>query len=217
MKKYFYLIVFMLGFLNSSYADGMKVGVSLTAGVFEASAKEKESDETSISKSGEILAAFPSIFVEKVLPNEKISLGLDWVPTGIESESTNHKQADKTSSATASTVDNNVQVDFENLLTLYVKANVNNNVYLKAGLSQVEMVTNEKLGTGSNYGDTTLDGYILGLGYEAEMGNDMFVRAEANWMEFGGASLTSTTNSDNTVSTSDIDGYGARISIGKSF
>ena len=217
MKKYFYLIVFVLGFLNTSYADGMKVGVSLTAGVFEASAKEKESDETSVSKSGEILAAIPSVFVEKVLPNDQISIGLDWVPTGIESESSNHKQADKTTTETAATVDNNVQVDFENLLTLYVKADLNNNVYLKAGVSQVEMVTNEKLGTGSKYGDTTLDGYILGLGYEAEMGNDMFVRAEANWMEFGGASLTSTTNSDNTISTSDIEGYGARISIGKSF
>lgn len=217
MKKYFYLIIFVLGFLNTSYADGMKVGVSLTAGVFEASAKEKESDETSVSKSGEILAAIPSVFVEKVLPNDQISIGLDWVPTGIESESSNHKQADKTTTETAATVDNNVQVDFENLLTLYVKADLNNNVYLKAGVSQVEMVTNEKLGTGSKYGDTTLDGYILGLGYEAEMGNDMFVRAEANWMEFGGASLTSTTNSDNTISTSDIEGYGARISIGKSF
>jgi len=219
MKKYFYLIVFMLGFLNSSYADGMKVGVSLTAGVFEASAKEKEADETSVSKSGEIFAAIPSIFVEKVLPNDQVSIGLDWVPMGIESETTNHKQVDRKGEGdgVGGTVDNNVQVDFENLLTLYVKANVNNNVYLKAGLSQVDAVTNEKLGTGSKYGDETLEGYILGIGYEMDTGSNMFVRAEANWMEFGGATFKSTNNADNSVSTSDIDGYGARVSIGKSF
>ena len=219
MKKYLYLIIFMLGFLNSSYADGMKIGVSVTGGVFEASAKEKEGDETSVSKSGEIFAAIPSIFVEKVLPNDRVSIGLDWVPMGIESETTNHKQVDRKgkSDGTGGTVDNNVQVDFDNLLTLYVKADLNNNVYLKAGISQVEAVTNENLGTGSKYGDETLDGYVLGIGYEMDTSSNMFVRAEANWMEFGGATFTSTNNSDNSVSTSDIDGYGARISIGKSF
>ena len=219
MKKYFYLIIFVLGFFNSSYADGMKVGVSVTAGVFEASAKEKEADETSISKSGEILIAIPSIFVEKVLPNDRVSIGLDYVPTGLESETTDHKQVDRKGEGdgTGGTVTNSVQVDFENLLTLYLKADINDNVYLKAGISQVDAVTNENLGTGSKYGDETLEGYVLGIGYEMDTGSSMFVRAEANWMEFGGETFVSTNNSDNSVVTSDIEGYGARISIGRSF
>ena len=36
-------------------------------------------------------------------------------------------------------------------------------------------------------------------------------------MEFGGETFNSTNNSDNKVTVSDIDGYGARISIGRSF
>ena len=43
------------------------------------------------------------------------------------------------------------------------------------------------------------------------------VRAEANWMQFGGVTLTSQNNSDNSVTADDIDGFGARISVGKSF
>lgn len=217
MKKYFYLIIFMLGFLNSSYADGMKIGVSVTGGVFDASAKEKEASETSVSKAGEIFVAIPSLFVEKVLPNDRISIGLDYVPVGLESESSRHTQKDKTTTETAATVNNDVQVDFEDLLTLYVKVDVSNSVYLKAGISQVEAVTKENLGTGSKYPDKTLDGTVFGIGYEMDTGSSVFVRAEANWMEFGGETFVSTNNSDNSVVTSDIEGYGARISIGRSF
>ena len=59
---------------------------------------------------------------------------------------------------------------------------------------------------------------MLGVGYENDLGgNGAFIRAEANWMEFGGETFNSTNNSDNKVTVSDIDGYGARISIGRSF
>ena len=218
MKKYVYLIIFIFGFANSSFAE-MKAGISLTGGVFEASAKEKEADETSKSKSGEILVAIPSIFIEKTLPNDQVSIGLDYVPMGIESETTDHKQTDQKdhSSGASATVTNTVQVDFENLVTLYLKANVNDNVYIKGGVSRVEAVTNENLGTGSKYGNEVLNGYVLGLGYERDIANSAFVRLEANYIEFGGTTFRSKNNTDNSVSTSDIDGYGARISIGKSF
>ena len=89
MKKYIYLMIFILGFANASYAGG-KVGVSLSAGVFEASAKETESDETSISKTGEVLFVLPSFFVE-FSPNDRFFLGLDYVPVSGESETTEHK------------------------------------------------------------------------------------------------------------------------------
>ena len=58
---------------------------------------------------------------------------------------------------------------------------------------QVEAVTNETLGTGSTYGDETLQGAMLAIGYEADMG-DIFARIEANWMEIGGETFTSTNN-----------------------
>ena len=162
MKKYIYLVIFLLGFANTSFAEkGINMGLSLQAGVFETSAFEKEDDETSVSKSAEGLFAIGSIFVEKVLPNDRVSFGLDFVPYALESESSTHEQIDIKAGeleSAATTVNQNVQVDFENMLTLYAKLNFNENVYLKVGYMQVEAVTNESLGTGAQYGDKTLDG-----------------------------------------------------------
>tara|TARA_Y100000389_G_scaffold167835_1_gene173209 strand:- start:912 stop:1583 length:672 start_codon:yes stop_codon:yes gene_type:complete len=223
MKKYVYLVIFLLGFANTSFAEkGINMGLSLQAGVFETSALEKEDDETSASKSAEGLFAIGSIFVEKVLPNEKVSFGIDYVPYALESETSNHEQEDIQAGeleSGKSTVDQKVQVDFENLLTVYAKLNFTDNVYLKAGYMQVEAVTNESLGTGASYGDKTLDGMTVGLGYELDMDNGAFVRLEGNWMELGGETFTATgtDTGDLSVVVDDIDGYGARVSIGRSF
>jgi hypothetical protein len=45
----------------------------------------------------------------------------------------------------------------------------------------------------------------------------LFFRAEANWMDIDGVTLTSTTNSDNKVTLDGIDTVSGRISVGKSF
>ena len=78
-------------------------------------------------------------------------------------------------------------------------------------------MTNESLATGGAYGDTTLEGYTIGLGYNANLNNGTFVRVEANYLDFDGATLTNTADSTKSVSADGFDGYGARISVGKSF
>ena len=82
---------------------------------------------------------------------------------------------------------------------------------------QVEAVTNESLGTGGKYGDETMNGYTFGIGYETDLNNGAFVRLEGNWMQIGGATFTNTVNTGTSVVVDDIDGYGARVSIGRSF
>tara|TARA_B100000035_G_C20986908_1_gene548253 strand:- start:607 stop:1254 length:648 start_codon:yes stop_codon:yes gene_type:complete len=215
MKKYVYLLIFLFGFANISNAVTKKLGVSIAGGVFETSAMEKEGTENSASKSAEGAYAIPSIFLE-LSNNDKLFVGLDYVPIALESEETEHNQKDKTTSATATSVVNKAQVDFEDLVTLYARIALNDNVYAKAGVMQVEAVTNETLGTGSTYGDETLQGAMLAIGYEADMGGT-FARIEANWMEIGGETFTSTNNSDNKVVVEDIEGYGLKLSIGRTF
>ena len=239
MKKLISTIFVSLFFLTSSHAlEGVNMGLSLTGGVFEVDGGSEDfaaghvsntSGSAAVSKkasaegdSAEGAFAIGSIFVEKVLPNEKFSLGIDYVPYALESETSNHEQEDIQAGeleSGKSTVDQKVQVDFENLLTVYAKLNFTDNVYLKAGYMQVEAVTNESLGTGASYGDKTLDGMTLGLGYELDMDNGAFVRLEGNWMELGGETFTATgtDTGDLSVVVDDIDGYGARVSIGRSF
>ena len=212
MKKILVGFLFLLGTISYSFADsGLKAGVSLTAGYFETSATEKENDETSASKSAEGLGGIASIFVEKEIGG--LSLGVSYTPKAYETEETEHKQVDG-----GSTVTNKAQVDFTDLMTLYAIIRPNDSgVYGKLGVMTVEVETNESLGTGSTYPDTDMDGVLVALGYDRDLDNGNFVRIEGSYMSLGGVTVTSSNNSDNSVTTDDVEGFGATISVGKSF
>jgi hypothetical protein len=227
MKKT--LIVFFMFILPLTAAkaiEGVNVGISVMGGVFEADgAKEKFTGDHSsnttttdvtktTSSEGDVAEGdfiLGSVFIEKTI-GDRFALGFDYVPMTAESESTENIQSDGGSNKT-----NTVQVDFENLMTLYGTVSLTENVYVKAGYSEVDVVTNESLGTGGAYGDTSLEGYVLGIGYNANLDSGTFLRLEANYMDFDGATLTNTADSTKSVSADGFDGYGARISVGKSF
>ena len=183
---------------------------------FQATGTETEKDEK--NKEDAVGAAgWGSIFVEKAL-GERFAIGIDYVPSALESETSTLTQKDikgvGTSSADAA---NKVQVDFNDLTTLYVSVNLTDNLYAKVGHMSVDVDTNETLGTGSKYGNTSLDGTLVALGWNTGFGNNMFVRVEGNYMQFDGASLTSSTNSDNKIELTDLNGASAKLSVGKSF
>ena len=82
---------------------------------------------------------------------------------------------------------------------------------------QVELITEENLGTGGAYGNDTLEGYTLALGYNHDFGDGMFVRGEVAHIEIDGTTLTNTNDSTKSVTADGITGMGAAISVGKSF
>ena len=227
MKKIIIAIfMFILPLTAAKAIEGVNVGISLMGGVFEADgAKEmfkgahvggaspgdvtKNTSTDGDEAKGEFVLG--SVFIEKTI-GDKFALGFDYVPMSAESETTENIQSDGGSNKT-----NTVQVDFENLMTLYGTISLTENIYAKAGYSEVDVVTNESLATGGAYGDTTLEGYTIGLGYNANLNNGTFVRVEANYLDFDGATLTNTADSTKSVSADGFDGYGARISVGKSF
>ena len=138
------------------------------------------------------------------------------VPHSSESEEAVNVQNQEAHAFTAEAT-NKVKVSFEDLVTVYALANLNENVYLKAGIMQVELITEESLGTGGAYGNDTLEGYTFGLGYNHNYGDGMFVRAEAAYIDIDGTTLTNTNDSTKSVSADGISGYGAAVSVGKSF
>jgi len=117
----------------------------------------------------------------------------------------------------SSVVTNTVKASFENLTTIYLNLNMTENLYFKAGMASVDVITGESLATGSQYGDGDMDGTVLGLGYSNDFGNSMFIRFEGTYMDLGSLSLTSSTNSDNKVSIDDLNGVSGTIKIGRSF
>ena len=220
MKKIILATIFSVFYMVSASAGpGINVGISGQIGLFAGSGQENVAGGTGSDNQNEGSehgdAGWGSVFIEKTL-GDRLAIGVDYVPGALETETTESVRQDKTSSATPSAVENKVQIDFEDLTTIYVAFNATENFYIKAGMMQVDVITNESLGTGSTYGNTDLDGTLLGFGYNNSFGNGMFVRAETNYMDFDGQKLTSTANS-NTVEISQLHGVSAKLSIGKSF
>ena len=212
MNKIITILSLTLLSFMPAYA-GVNIGASMNAGVFHGTGEENENGEKS-REDATGAAAYASVFVEA--GGDRLAVGIDYVPQGLESETTETVIDDDVGS-TATRTTNKVQVDFEDLTTLYVALKLTENFYVKAGIVQVDVITKENLGTGSKYGNGDLDGTMYGLGYHTEFGNGMFARFEGTVMDLGGQKLTSTTNSENTVELKDVVGATGKISIGKSF
>ena len=221
MKKIIIGALFMLlgSFSIVSAEIGVNIGVSGTAGVFEGVANETEDAEVSKNEAGVLAVGWGSVFLEKTLPGplSRIAIGVDYVPSPIESDtSTNAREDVKADADGASTSGNQkVQVDFSDLTTYYLTVNITDNFFVKAGAMEVDVVTNENLHTGSTYGNTSLDGTMYGAGYHKSLTNGFFFRAEANVMEFDGTTLNG--SGDTKVTVNQLDGASGKLSIGKTF
>ena len=224
MKKLLLSMVFSLLYITSASAGmGVNVGVSGNAGIFAASAKE--TNPTSGNDTGNGTehgsAAWGSVFVEGVI-NDQFMVGIDYVPGALSTDTTetaksNFAPASGTNLPAYELKTNKIQVDFEHLTTLYVGFMMGESLYVKAGVTTVDVITNESLGTGSSYGDTELDGSSFSVGYHKAMDNGTFLRMEGNYMNFDAQALTSSTNADRKISLRNLDGVSGRVSLGKSF
>ena len=220
MKKLTILIISSLMMFTLAKAEiGVNVGISGQLGVFAASGSETTGGVATHKDNGSEhgSAGWGSIFIEKTL-GERFLVGIDYVPGSLETETTETAKQDmRTDGASTVTVSTNtVQVDFEDLTTYYLGVKLTENFYAKAGLVKVDVITNENLGTGSTYANTDLDGNLFGVGYDNSFSNGLFVRVEGNYMDFDGASLTSSAN-NNKIELSQLHGVSGKISLGKSF
>ena len=225
MKKI--IIALFCGLFSFSVAHaelGINIGVSGQVGQVTANGSETENSEKTTADEVEAVFGTASFFVEKTLdflpgPLARLSLGYDYVPHDIGTGTAGNTRKNSQGAAADPIRDeeNTVKADFENLNTFYLTANLTDWLYVKAGLVEVDVVTKETLETGSAYGNASLDGEMYGIGVATKTDNGFFARLEANWMDIDGVTLTSTTNSDNTVTLDGIDTASARISVGKSF
>ena len=224
MKKLILGVSFILASFSMVSAEiGVNLGVSGNLAVFHATGVDKTTNTagTVTEKASEDatgVAGYTSFFIEKTL-GDRITVGYDYVSSSLESETTETLRNDlkATADGVSTAVTNTVKVAFEDLSTLYVALNITENFYVKAGMATVDVVTKESLATGSDYGNTSLDGSVMGVGYNNIFDNGMFFRVEGTIMDFDNAKLTSTTNGDNTIELNNLEGASGKISIGKSF
>ena len=226
MKKISIALFMLLGSFSMASAElGVNIGISGNSGVFFADAEE--TIETNRKGSDNAVAAFgyTSIFIEKTL-GSRLSLGYEHIPNSFSTDEAEDTKGDNLTgfvenvedgdSTTMNAVVNKVKVEFKNMYTIYANLNLTENLYVKAGMMSVDVLTKEELGTGGSYGDTSMDGTTYGLGYNRSFDNGVFVRAEGMIMDFDNITLEDSTNTK-VIKATDISGVKGTLSIGKSF
>ena len=218
MKKITIAILMLFSSYSLASAEiGVNVGVSGQMGVFTAEAEETLGSQRKGKDDGIGVFGYGSIFVEKTL-GDYVSVGIDYVPSSLSTETAESIRRDKTTGAPAGAAKTqSVKVDLEDLTTIYLAVNLTENFYVKAGMMEVDVITKESLGTGGAYGNTSLDGTVLGMGYNKDLTNGMFVRAEGTYMDIDGVVLNSSAGETKSIKITDVGGASGKISIGKSF
>ena len=219
MKKLVLSIVLLLGFVSNSYATG-SVGVTFSNADVNSTVKDdidnNGSTDTTKNLSNDV--TFASIFFEKAL-NDNMSVGLDFIPFEAEFESRSTTQASikgKTTSSTSGT--NKGTADVSRHLTFYLQPQKE----IKGGLklfgtlgivkADVESLVQSVSSTDKTV-EQSLDGMKLGLGLKKETGIG-FIKFEYSKTDYDDIS---TTTSNNTKVTADIDTTVLALSVAKSF
>ena len=229
MKKIISIFTLYL-LISFSHANSVEfsLGASGTAGFFDMSGSETRSELgtkiSETSKSDEAFIGYGSIFGEVHLPFN-LRFGLNHVPYTLESETTQSTHSSKTTDQGGTGEADraqNVQIDLKNITTAYMSIYNDMGLFLKAGVIAGDLITNESLATGSSYGNADLEGYVFGAGYERNLDNGLFIRAEMNYTDFEDVALTSTPSGSgdshtNTIDLNSVEGRTGSIFIGKSF
>lgn len=219
MKKITIAILLSFGLITSaSAADlGFNLGASIAANVYEAgNGKEQNADATKNSAdegdTAEGLFGVGAIFAEVTL-GDKFLVGMDYVPYATETEEIRNEQE----VAGGSNVINRAKVEISDMASLYAGLYMNDNFFGKVGYIQADLTTIETLGTGGAYPNADLEGAFVSIGYEKDLPSSTFVRVEATYSVFEDVTVTNTVDSTKKITISDIDGYGAKLSVGKAF
>ena len=221
MKKLLLSVVFSVLYVTSASADmGVNVGVSGNAGIFAASASEQTTNAGGSNQNGSEhgSAGWASMFLEATV-GDKLMVGIDYVPQSLETDTTESARTDKTAVGddTGTLKTNKIQIDLEDLTTIYVGAKLTDNFYVKAGMMTVDVITNETLGTGGVYPNTELDGTMFGLGYHVANDSGAFFRFEGNYLQFDAQSVTISIDANKSIKLKNLDGVSGKITVGKSF
>ena len=219
MKKV--LFILLAGFLSfgSAQAIDLSVGVGANQAVFAATGKEFSCNESgsgcsSLDEYGAFETSYPSVFVEAGL-NDAVSFGISYqggfdTPTNVVDRG-KHDSKDRTS----------VSASFDQYFQGYVKVNIPlGGLYMKAGMSQVEIKTNETTVSGNSYPDTDTTGHMVGIGYEIETEKGVNVRLEIQGHAFDDVTVNNgkaTSANFNEITISDMIGATGSFQLVKTF
>ena len=219
-------IVIMLSALASSVvmAGNFNVGAVYSGSLYYLEGEEQLKQSGNLSKGDTTeTMQIPSLFIE-YNTGEMANSGDGWV-WGIdivpfetqlveEVRSTTDMNVDQ---ITGDTVTQNIQADLRFHSTLYLETPGKlGGFYGKAGISTVQINTNESLGTGAEYPNEQVFGVTAGIGFKRYIGN-LFTKIEGTGSMYETINLTSRTSDAATKIEINPSALQVRFAIGVAF
>ena len=211
-------LVSFLGVQSASAVD-FAVGLGMQYHGFYATGEESATSSgngvrTITREDGAFDADSPAVFIEAAV-NDSLTFGIEYIASDISTPTNTNLQAETNYSGSG--VTNTVKATFEDHTTMYANINMPFNTYLKLGYHMVDVQTQESLGTGGAYNNVDTTGYAVGLGYNHDVDNGVFIRAEVSVSSYEDVDADNVNETDKKIKVFDMYGATAQIKIGKSF
>ena len=182
-------LVALFGTSHSLAEYGVTIGLTGSMAMIDASGQETEGGEVTRDEASNN-AGVGSIFIEyNDILGTGLSLGVDYIPGSADVSSSIKSRSDANSEGDSAT--NKAQAEIDAHTTYYVTYTVGEGAYLKLGYVQADLNTLEVLGTGSKYGNETLDGVELGAGVEFDVYDNTVGRFELTHIDYGDIDIRS--------------------------
>tara|TARA_X000000950_G_scaffold208232_1_gene250395 strand:- start:391 stop:1050 length:660 start_codon:yes stop_codon:yes gene_type:complete len=200
------------GIQSASAIEGFSIGAAMNVSGFGGTGTEtKDVAGTNeiVSEHGVFEADYASVFIEYAA-SDVVSVGIErnlddiTTPTNLNSKNN---------------TDNSVKATFKDHTTFYANINMPFNTYFKLGYSIVDVATQESLGTGGSYDDVDTTGMTVGLGFNLNTSNGVFVRTEISGTQYDDVTATNKSPDGNAqvIDVTDMIGVTATLRVGKTF
>jgi len=205
----------------SSFAIEVRVGIAAGFTQIDTSGSETLKDTSEVTTHTEQAnVIIPTIFAEIAMDNG-LGVGYDHVSGSADLAGSTRTSTLPGSGTGSDSGDNSANAEIDGLNTIYLIKSFDSGFLVKVGLSQADINTKEVLASGSTYGNKTVDGTMLGIGWGAQNDSGLFVRSSVEWTDYDSISLTSgvadaVTGTSNVIKAS-VDTTTAKFSVGKAF
>ena len=216
MKKIIITLFAIASLMTSATAgglsEGFRIGIGASSTEISGTGLERIRDtgraNTTASVSEDTTVGH--VLIEKSFSNG-FTLGVEVIPGEADISATKTRSDDDLET----TGDNKASATADNHVTIYGAMPIGSSpLYVKAGVISMDITTNEVLATGSTYGNTSVNGVIIGAGAHLERDNGLFFRAEVNMAEYEKITLTS---SGSNIVEANLDTTQTKFTIGKTF
>ena len=188
------------------------VGTELIAQTGDQSKKEVTQE------AGVFEDSHPSFFLE-VNIGDNMTVGAEFAMDDIETPQNTNAKVDKTTAAaTGSFKTNTAKATFSDKNTVYIQARMLGGLYTKIMYHNVNVISEESMGTGGAYGDATIEGLGAGIGYQHDFDDlGIFVRAEVTASAYEDVKAINTNDITKQITIDNMYGAEGSIRVGKTF